>query len=98
MSSGGEALKFYSSVGVMVKMIGKIKGKINDIERIIGINVRARIEKGRLGPSGMSVDFQVYFDSGIDDVKSWHEFLKKFKIFEGKGTIASPYKLTNSNG
>ena len=98
MSSGGEALRFYSSIGIMIKPVGKIKGKINGIERIIGTNVRAKIQKGRLGPTGMSVDFQIYFDSGIDDYNSWLEFLKKFKLIEGKGTKSSPYELTNEAG
>ena len=49
-------------------------GAKNDV---IGMKCRAQIIKNRLGPPLRHADFNLYFDSGIDDEGSWLQVLKR---------------------
>ena len=80
-----KALAFHASVRVRLKSLGTIKVKVNGKDRIIGIKVRAQIIKNRLGPPLRAADFDIYFDSGIDDYGSWLEVAKDNKIVSQGG-------------
>lgn len=84
-TSGGKALAFHSSVRIRLKSMGKIKQKVNGIDRIIGITVRAQIIKNRMGPPLRSADFDIYFDRGIDDYGSWLKVMKENKLIKQGG-------------
>src|SRR5206468_8961680 len=47
--TGGRALDFYASHIVWLAEIGKIKKTIQKVERVIGVNVRARVKKNKVG-------------------------------------------------
>jgi recombination protein RecA len=79
-TSGGKAVGFHSSVRIRLKTLGQIKMKINDVDQVIGIKTRAIIQKNRLGPPLKSVDYDIYFESGIDNYGSWLETLKQYKL------------------
>jgi recombination protein RecA len=79
-TSGGKAIAFHSSTRVRLSQTGKIK---NADKNVIGVAVNARIDKNRLGPPHRQVGFDVYFDSGIDDVSSWIKYLKDKGIVNG---------------
>lgn len=78
---GGMAIAFYSDVRIRLKRIGKIKAPNN---LIVGVSIRATIDKNRLGPAFRTADFEVYFDSGIDDVKACLDILKLYGAVKGK--------------
>jgi len=46
---------------------------------------RAQIIKNRLGPPLRHADFNLYFDSGIDDMGSWLTVLKDHKLLKIAG-------------
>ena len=46
---------------------------------------RAQIIKNRLGPPLRHADFNLYFDSGIDDKGSWLQVLKDHKLLKIAG-------------
>lgn len=94
-SNGGQALAFYASTRLRLKQVGTIKGKVNGIERPIGVQTNAKVQKTRTSPGKLSIDFEIYFDSGIDEFNSWLNFLKKFKLIEGKGTKDNPWKVVD---
>lgn len=60
-TTGGNALKFYSSVRVEVKPIGKIKHK----EEVIGNKLRIQITKNKLAPPFRMIDTELIFGKGI---------------------------------
>lgn len=94
-TSGGKALAFHSSVRIRLKHKGRIKQKVHGQNRIIGIKVKAQIVKNRMGPPLRSAEFDVYFDSGIDNYGSWLTVLKDSKIVKQNGAW---YSYTPDNG
>jgi recombination protein RecA len=85
-TSGGKAIGFHSSVRLRLKSIGQIKLKDdNGREEVFGIKTRAQVIKNRMGPPLRSIDYEIYFDSGIDDYGSWLTMLKDFKLVTQAG-------------
>jgi recombination protein RecA len=85
-TSGGKAIAFHSSVRLRLKSIGQIKLKDdNGREEVFGIKTRAQVIKNRMGPPLRSIDYEIYFDSGIDDYGSWLTMLKDFKLVTQAG-------------
>jgi len=73
-TSGGKALGFHASVRLRLDKSTKIYDKEKNV---IGINIRAKVIKNRMGPPLRVAVFQVYFDRGIDDYSSWLLTLKE---------------------
>jgi len=67
---GGQAILYYPSIIIRLNKIGQIKGKDGGIDRILGVNTKAKIEKNRLGPPFRTCTFPIYFDRGIDNNES----------------------------
>ena len=71
--TGGKAMGFAVSVRVRLGNTGALK-KSN---KIIGNNCKAVVTKNRMGPPKRNALFEIHFDSGIQDLKSWLDFLKE---------------------
>ena len=95
-TSGGKAIAFHSSVRLRLKSVGQIKlAKSSDSpEAVLGITTRAQVVKNRMGPPLRSVDYEIYFDSGIDDFGSWLTMLKNYGLVTQAGAW---YTYTNSD-
>jgi recombination protein RecA len=81
-TSGGKALPFHSSTRIRLKNMGQIK---DTAKNVLGMKCRAQIIKNRLGPPLRHADFNLYFDSGIDDMGSWLTVLKEHKLLKIAG-------------
>jgi recombination protein RecA len=80
-TSGGKAIPFHASVRLRLKSVGQIKVKDN----IIGIKTRAQVIKNRMGPPLKSVDYDIYFESGIDDFGGFLNIMKDYNIVKQAG-------------
>jgi len=82
-TSGGKAIGFHASVRLRLKSVGAIKNKSGDV---IGIKTRADVFKNRVGPPRRTVDYDIYYASGIDDYGSWLKILKDKKLVTQGGS------------
>ena len=80
-TSGGKALQFHASVRLRLKSKGQIK--VGD--RIVGMKVQCQVVKNRMGPPKRVVEFEIYFDRGVDNYGSWLKVMKEFKICKAGG-------------
>lgn len=81
-TSGGKALGFHASTRLRLSQSGKIKNKSGDI---VGVKVKAKVIKNRLGPPHREADFEIYFDRGIDDYSAWLDIMKQNKLIKQAG-------------
>jgi recombination protein RecA len=85
-TSGGKAIAFHSSVRLRLKSVGQIKLKgTSGKDEILGMSTRAQVIKNRMGPPLRSIDYDIYFDSGIDDFGSWLTMMKDYGLVSQGG-------------
>ena len=84
-TSGGKAIAFHSSCRMRLKQMGQLKAKVGGIDQVVGIKTRAQVIKNRMGPPLRSIDYDIYFDSGIDNLGSWLEMMKAYKLANQSG-------------
>ena len=88
-TTGGRALKFYSSVRVDIRRIGAIK----DGEKNVGNRVRAKIVKNKIAPPFRIAEFDIMFNEGISvsgdlvDLAVEDEIIKKAGAWFSYGDI-----------
>ena len=95
ITSGGKALQFHASVRLRLKGMGALKVTQNGEPVHIGVKTRAVVVKNRLGPPMRHADFNIYYDSGVDNYGNWIEVMKKYSIITG---VKSPYNYTRNSG
>jgi recombination protein RecA len=84
-TSGGKAIAFHSSCRLRLKQMGQLKSKVGGVDQVVGIKTRAQVIKNRMGPPLRSVDYDIYFDSGIDNYGSWLQMMKQYKLVGQSG-------------
>lgn len=80
-TTGGNALKFYASVRIDIRSIGKIKDK----EDITGSQTRVKIVKNKVAPPFKIVDFDIMYGEGISKTGELIDLGIKANIVEKSG-------------
>jgi len=80
-TSGGNALKFYSSVRMDIRRIGAIKDK----DEIIGNSTRVKIVKNKVAPPFKVVEFDLMYGKGISKTGELVDLGAKAGVVEKSG-------------
>jgi recombination protein RecA len=80
-TSGGNALKFYSSVRLDIRRIGAIKDK----EQIVGNSTRVKVVKNKVSPPFKVVEFDLMYGKGISKVGELVDLGAKADVVEKAG-------------
>ena len=80
-TTGGNALKFYSSVRLDIRRIGAIK----EGDEVVGNETRVKVVKNKMAPPFKVVEFQILYGKGINKNAEIIEFAVKKGIIEKAG-------------
>ena len=80
-TTGGNALKFYSSVRLDIRRIGAIK----DGDEVVGNETRVKVVKNKMAPPFKVVEFQILYGKGINKNAEIIEHAVKKGIIEKAG-------------
>ena len=75
--SGGHALDFYASQVFWLAQVQALKKTVTKVERVVGVKVRARNKKNKIGKPFRHVDFTLLFSYGVADEISMLDWLKE---------------------
>ncbi len=82
-TTGGKALKFYSSIRMDIRRIGGIKGNDNSE---IGNRVKVKVVKNKMAPPFQNAEFDILFNEGISRIGSVIDVGVEMNVIEKKGT------------
>ncbi len=82
-TTGGRALKFYSSIRMDIRRIGSIKGPDNSEA---GNRVKVKVVKNKMAPPFQVAEFDIMFNRGICRIGSLIDLGADYGILEKKGT------------
>ena len=81
-TTGGNALKFYSSVRLDIRRIGAVK----EGEEVVGNETRVKVVKNKVSPPFKQAEFQIMYGEGINTEGEIIELGQKLELVEKSGS------------
>lgn len=92
-TTGGNALKFYSSVRLDIRAVDKINGSTDDGKEILGRRVRVKVIKNKIAPPFKQAEFDIMFNEGISSAGDLLDTAVEEKVISKSGAFYT-YKST----
>uniref|UniRef100_A0A453LQU1 RecA family profile 2 domain-containing protein n=4 Tax=Aegilops tauschii subsp. strangulata TaxID=200361 RepID=A0A453LQU1_AEGTS len=84
VTSGGIALKFFASVRLEIRHIGKIKSAKGDED--IGVKVRVRVQKSKVSRPYKQAEFEIMFGEGVSKLGCILDCAELMEVVAKKGS------------
>ncbi len=88
-TTGGNALKFYSTVRIEIRSIGKLEEGAGDEKKYTGHRVRTKIVKNKVAPPFRTAEFDILYNKGICRTGDLLDLAVKYEIVKKAGAFYS---------
>lgn len=88
-TTGGQALKFYSSVRMDIRSAGKIEDAGDTEKEMVGQKVRVKIVKNKIAPPFKKAEFDIMYNQGISFEGDLLDLATKYNITRKAGAFYS---------
>lgn len=86
-TTGGNALKFYSSVRMDIRSIGKIDDGAGDQKTIVGVRARVKVVKNKIAPPFRTAEFDIMYNKGISYIGDLLDLGVKYERIHKSGAF-----------
>jgi len=93
-TSGGRALKFYSSVRMDIRRIGAVK----DGQDVVGNRTRVKVKKNKVAPPFQEAEFDLIYGEGISSLGEMIDLGTEYDILQKRGSWYSYQDETIAQG
>jgi len=90
-TTGGQALKFYSSVRMEIRKMGKIEGGVqhDGKKELVGNRVRVKVVKNKIAPPFKVAEFDILYNQGISKVGDILDLATRYELVRKAGAFYS---------
>lgn len=86
-TTGGNALKFYASVRMEIRGIGKLEEGSGDTKEMVGNRVRVKVVKNKIAPPFRTAEFDIMYNRGISHTGDLIDLATKYEITRKSGAF-----------
>ena len=97
-TTGGNALKFYSSVRMEIRSAGKIEGNGPDGKELVGNRAKVKVVKNKIAPPFKIAEFDIMFNKGISYEGDLIDLAERYSVARKAGAFYSYQEKTIGQG
>lgn len=97
-TTGGNALKFYSSVRLEIRSAGKLEGNGPNGKELVGNRVKVKVVKNKIAPPFKVAEFDIMFNKGISYEGDLLDLAEQYNVARKAGAFYSYEDKTIGQG